>query len=63
MWQQVQVSVGPGFVRGRYRMEGDQLVLEWRGGRTAERCGLVKPEVVATCRLRQLAGEEGRVAA
>ncbi len=55
MWQSVQVSVGPGVVRGRYRVEGDQLVLEWRGGRSAERCGLLKPEFVATARLKQLA--------
>jgi hypothetical protein len=63
MWNSVQVPVGPGVVRGRYRMEGDQLVLEWRGGRTAERCGLVKPEVVALSRLRQLVSDQGRVAA
>ena len=56
MWNSVQVLVASGTVRGRYRMEGDQLVLEWRGGRTAERCGLLKPEYVATNRLRQLAG-------
>jgi hypothetical protein len=35
-------------------MEGDQLVLEWRGGRQAARCGLVKPEVVAIEILRQI---------
>ncbi|HEY0438144.1 MAG TPA: hypothetical protein VGC92_16000 [Phenylobacterium sp.] len=65
MWEMVKVQVpnGAGVVRGRYRMEGDQLVLEWRGGRTAERCGLVKPEVVAMSRLKQLVGEQGRVAA
>ena len=63
MWNSVEVSVGPGVVRGRYRMEGDQLVLEWRGGRTAERCGLVKHEVVALSRLRQLVNDQGRVAA
>jgi hypothetical protein len=56
MWQSVEVSVATGVVRGRYRMEGDQLVLEWRGGRSAERCGLLKPEFVAVSRLRQLAG-------
>jgi len=56
MWNSVQVLVASGTVRGRYRMEGDQLVLEWRGGRSAERCGLLKPEYVATNRLRQLAG-------
>jgi hypothetical protein len=57
MWQSVEVSVSAGVVRGRFRMEGDQLVLEWRGGRTAERCGLLKPEFVASARLRQLVGE------
>ena len=56
MWQSVEVSVAAGVVRGRFRMEGDQVVLEWRGGRTAERCGLLKPEFVAASRLRQLAG-------
>jgi hypothetical protein len=55
MWQEVEVLVATGTVRGRYRMEGDQLVLEWRGGRSAERCGLLKPEFVAVSRLRQLA--------
>jgi hypothetical protein len=63
MWEMVQVPTGAGVVRGRYRMEGDQLVLEWRGGRSAERCGLLKPEFVAVTRLRQLAGEQGRAAA
>jgi hypothetical protein len=57
MWQSVEVLVASGAVRGRYRMEGDQLVLEWRGGRSAERCGLLKPEFVASTMLRQLAGE------
>ncbi len=57
MWQSVEVLVASGPVRGRYRMEGDQLVLEWRGGRNAERCGLLKPEFVASARLRQLAGD------
>jgi hypothetical protein len=55
MWQEVQVLVATGTVRGRYRMEGDQVVLEWRGGRIAERCGMLKPEYVAVSRLRQLA--------
>jgi hypothetical protein len=55
MWQSVEVLVASGRVRGRYRMEGDQVVLEWRGGRSAERCGMLKPEYVASARLRQLA--------
>ncbi|HEX5264753.1 MAG TPA: hypothetical protein VFW13_14575 [Phenylobacterium sp.] len=54
MWNSVQVSVGPAVHRGRYRMEGDQLVLEWRNGRVAERCGLLKPEYVAASVLKQL---------
>lgn len=53
MWNTVQVSMGSATVRGRYRVEGDLLVLEWRGGRLAERCGMVKPEVVAMQRLRR----------
>jgi hypothetical protein len=58
MWNSVQVSVGSATVRGRYRMEGDQLVLEWRNGRVAERCGLLKPEYVATAKLKQLAASQ-----
>ena len=57
MWNSVEVSVGPAVHRGRYRMEGDQVVLEWRHGRVAERCGLLKPEFVATARLKQLAAQ------
>ena len=54
MWNSVEVSVGLATHRGRYRMEGDQLVLEWRHGRVAERCGLLKPEYVAASVLKQL---------
>jgi hypothetical protein len=57
MWTLVQVSVGAAVHRGRYRMEGDQLVLEWRNGRIAERCGLLKPEFVAAMRLKQLVAQ------
>ena len=57
MWNSVQVSMGSAVVRGRYRVEGDTLVLEWRGGRLAERCGMVKPEVVAMQSLRREAQE------
>ncbi|WP_309606797.1 hypothetical protein [Phenylobacterium sp.] len=53
MWTSVEVSVGPQIVRGRYRVDGDMLVLEWRGGRHVERYGLVKPELVAMQRLRR----------
>ena len=44
-------------------MDVELLVLEWRGGRTAERCGLLKPEFVALSRLKQLATNMGRAAA
>jgi hypothetical protein len=53
MWNTVQVSMGSATVRGRYRVEGDMLVLEWRGGRLAERYGVLKPEIVAMQRLRR----------
>jgi hypothetical protein len=53
MWNFVEVDMGSRTHRGRYRMEGDQLVLEWRGGRLAARCGLVRPDVVALDILRQ----------
>jgi hypothetical protein len=54
MWQMVEVSVGPHTHRGRFRMEGKRLVLEWRGGRAEEWCGLIRPDVVAAQRLKQL---------
>ncbi len=57
MWSSVEVSVGEAVHRGRFRMEGDQLVLEWREGRVEGRCGVLKPEFVATVRLRQLVSE------
>ena len=43
--------------RGRYRLEGEALVLEWRGGRHMERCGLLKPDVVAMSSLKRLASQ------
>jgi hypothetical protein len=52
MWTSVQAPMGASIVRGRFRVEGDLLVLEWRGGRHTERFGLMKPEVVAVQRLR-----------
>lgn len=55
MWQMIEVSVGSATHRGRYRMEGRQVVLEWRGGRSIDWCGSLRPEVVAALRLRQLA--------
>lgn len=54
MWESIQVSVGSTVHRGRYRLEGRRLVLEWRGGRVNEWCGMLRPEVVAASRLRQL---------
>ena len=53
MWMSVEVSVGPQIVRGRCRVEGDVVVLEWRGGRLAEPYGLMRPEVIAAQRLRR----------
>ena len=55
MWNFIEVPVGQTTVRGRYRLEGEAVVLEWRGGRHVERCGLLKPDVVAMSRLRHLA--------
>ena len=55
MWQSVEVVVGLSTHRGRFRVEGRRLVLEWRGGRTFEWCGILKPELVAANRLKQLA--------
>lgn len=56
MWQMIEVSVGPTTHRGRYRLEGRRLVLEWRGGRSVDWCGSLRPEVVASLRLKQLVG-------
>ena len=55
MWNFVEVSVGQSTVRGRDRLEGEVVVLEWRGGRHMERCGIVRPDVVALSRLKRLA--------
>ena len=57
MWNSIEVALGAASHHGRYRVEGDMLVLEWRGGRHAERCGLLKPEFVAVQCLRQLLSE------
>jgi hypothetical protein len=54
MWQIIEVSVGPQVHRGRYKTEGKRLVLEWRGGRAVEWCGMLRPDVVAASRLKQL---------
>ncbi|TAJ72932.1 MAG: hypothetical protein EPO51_07320 [Phenylobacterium sp.] len=58
MWQMIEVSVGSATHRGRFRLEGRQVVLEWRGGRVIDWCGSVRPEVVATLRLRQLVSRQ-----
>ncbi|ODT88915.1 hypothetical protein [Phenylobacterium sp. SCN 70-31] len=54
MWQTIEVDIGSERVRGRYRLEGRRLVLEWRGGRNFAWCGQVKPEIVAARTLRRL---------
>jgi hypothetical protein len=54
MWEFVEVPVGQFVVRGRFRLEGELVVLEWRGGRHVERCGLLKPSVIARSRLKHL---------
>jgi hypothetical protein len=53
-WAPVEVSVDSDTHHGRYRMEGEEVVLEWREGRVREPCGLVRPDVLATYRLRLL---------
>ena len=57
MWESVQVVVGSATLRGRFRVDAGQLVLEWRGGRNSERCGMLKPELVAALRLKKLAAQ------
>ena len=54
MWESDQVAAGPSNYRGRYRLEGRRMVLEWRGGRITEGCGILQPEIEAESRLRQL---------
>jgi hypothetical protein len=54
MWQAIEVSVGPVKHRGRFRVQGRQLLLEWRGGRSSAWCGILKPEIVAAQHLRRL---------
>ncbi|MDZ4371695.1 MAG: hypothetical protein U1C74_09780 [Phenylobacterium sp.] len=54
MWQTIEVEVGREQLRGRYRLEGRRLILEWRGGRSFAWCGQVKPELVAASCLRRL---------
>ncbi|RAK67552.1 hypothetical protein [Phenylobacterium kunshanense] len=54
MWQVVEVAVGAMRHRGRYRLEGRRLILEWRGGRSSAWCGQLRPDVVAASCLRRL---------
>ena len=63
MWNSIQVALGPTTHRARYRIENGQLVLEWRGGRHQERCGLLKPDFLAEHCLRQLVSQQRSVAA
>ena len=63
MWEMISVSVGQSTYRGRYRVEGRRVLLEWRGGRLSEWCGLLRPDVVAANTLRNLAQRDARIAA
>ena len=53
-WNPVEIAVGQDMHHGRFRMEGEEVVLEWRDGRVSERCGLVRADVLAAYRLRLL---------
>ncbi|MBI1198763.1 MAG: hypothetical protein GC203_12960 [Phenylobacterium sp.] len=54
MWERIEVWVESERHHGRWRMEGRRLLLEWRGGRSYEWCGLLRPEVVAAQSLKRL---------
>ncbi len=54
MWQTFEITVGDMKHRARFRLLGRQVVMEWRGGRTVDWCGILRPEVVAARRLRRL---------
>lgn len=58
MWERIEVDVGRERHHGRWRMEGCRLALEWRGGRVHAWCGLLRPEVVAALKLRQLVTQQ-----
>ena len=62
MWNSVQVSVGSSIHKARYRIEAGKLVMEWRGGRVSEWCGILRPEVVASSRLRRLVSQNALAA-
>jgi hypothetical protein len=63
MWETISVSVGSSTYRGRYRVEGRKVLLEWRGGRLSEWCGVLRPGVVAANTLRNLAQRDAAIAA
>ena len=53
-WNPLEITVGEDRHHGRFRMEGEEVVLEWRDGRVSEPCGLVRADVLAAYRLRLL---------
>ena len=55
MWTSLQVTVDGAAHRGRFRLQGEMLILEWTGGRHHERCGFLKPDFVAMTALKRLA--------
>lgn len=63
MWNSIEVAQGAAVYHGRYRLEGDVLVLEWSGGRHQERCGFLKPDFLATHCLKKLVNESRSLAA
>lgn len=62
MWNSLSVVVGHATHKGRYRLEGGALVLEWAGGRQVEPYGQLKPEFVAASRLKRLVAAQPRAA-
>jgi hypothetical protein len=57
MWQTFEITVAGAAHRARFRLVGRQVVMEWRGGRTVDWCGVLRPEVVAAQRLRRMLNE------
>jgi len=53
-WNPLEITVGDERHHGRFRMENEEVVLEWRDGRVSEPCGLVRADVLAAYRLRLL---------
>lgn len=50
----MEITVGEDRHHARFRMEGEEVVLEWRDGRVSEPCGMVRADVLAAYRLRLL---------